>query len=71
LIGFCPPINSKADKVDEYVLTRMRELHVPGLSLAIDRDGQVAKARGYGFANLELQAKATPDTVYEIGSTTK
>lgn len=49
----------------------MRELHVPGLSLAIDRDGQVAKARGYGFANLELQAKATPDTVYEIGSTTK
>jgi D-alanyl-D-alanine carboxypeptidase len=71
LIGFCAPISSKADNVDDYVSARMQQLHIPGLSLAIVRDGRVTKAQGYGFANLELRAHATKETVYEIGSNTK
>ena len=71
LIGFCAPISIKADSVDDYVSARMRQLHIPGLSLAIVRDGRVTKAQGYGLANLELRAHATKDTVYEIGSNTK
>lgn len=71
LIGCCAPISAKADKVDDYVSTQMRQLHIPGLSLAIVRDGRVTKAQGYGFANLELKASAEKDTVYEIGSNTK
>ena len=35
------------------------------------RDGQLIKSRGYGLANLELNVRATEDTVYEIGSNTK
>ena len=46
-------------------------MHIPGASLAIVRDGRIIKAQGYGFANLELKASATKDTVYEIGSNTK
>src|SRR6266576_1355133 len=71
LVGFCAPISTKADKIDDYVSARMRQLHIPGLSLAIVRDGRIAKAQGYGFANLELKAHATTETVYEIGSNTK
>jgi CubicO group peptidase (beta-lactamase class C family) len=71
LIGFCAPISTKADSVDEYVSARIRQLHIPGLSLAIVRDGRITKAQGYGFANLELKAHATKETVYEIGSNTK
>jgi CubicO group peptidase (beta-lactamase class C family) len=71
LIGFYAPISAKADNVDDYVSARMRQLHIPGLSLAIVRDGRVTKAQGYGFANLELRAHATKETVYEIGSNTK
>lgn len=71
LIGFCAPISSKADNVDDYVSARMQQLHIPGLSLAIVRDSRVTKAHGYGFSNLELGAHATKETVYEIGLNTK
>jgi CubicO group peptidase (beta-lactamase class C family) len=71
LIGFGLPISAEADKIDDYVSAQMRQLHIPGLSLAIVREGRIAKAQGYGFANVELKAPATTETVYEIGSNTK
>jgi CubicO group peptidase (beta-lactamase class C family) len=71
LIGFGPPISAEADKIDDYVSAQMRKLHIPGLSLAIVREGRIVKAQGYGFANLELKAHATTETAYEIGSNTK
>jgi D-alanyl-D-alanine carboxypeptidase len=60
-----------ADQVDDYIESHMRARHVPGVSLAIIRDGKIVKSRGYGVANLELAAPATTTTVYEIGSNTK
>lgn len=60
-----------ADAVDDYLQGQMRKLHIPGLSIAIVRDGRVIKARGYGFADLELSAPATKASVYEIGSMSK
>lgn len=71
LVGSCTPISAEADKIDDYVSAQMRQLHIPGLSLAIVRDGRITKAQGYGFANLELKSRATEETVYEIGSNTK
>lgn len=71
LLGCCAPPFSEADNIDDYISARMQHLHIPGLSLAIVRDGRIAKSAGYGFANLELKAQATKETVYEIGSTTK
>jgi CubicO group peptidase (beta-lactamase class C family) len=71
LIAFGVPISGKADEIDDYIATQLRRLHIPGVSLAIIRDGRMLKAQGYGFANLELKAPATKETVYEIGSNTK
>jgi CubicO group peptidase (beta-lactamase class C family) len=68
---FGVPVPGKADKIDDYITAQMERLHIPGASLAIVRDGHIAKAQGYGFANLELKAPATKDTVYEIGLTSK
>ena len=62
---------ARADKVDDYVEKQRQQLHLPGVSLAVVRDGQLIKSRGYGLANLELNVRATEDTVYEIGSNTK
>ncbi len=59
------------DGVDSYVETQMRNLHIPGISLAVVRNAHVIKAKGYGFANIEAHSAATPRTVYEIGSMTK
>jgi CubicO group peptidase (beta-lactamase class C family) len=57
--------------VDEYVRAAMHDLHVPGLSLAVVRDGKVVKARSYGLASLELNRPVSRETVFEIGSLTK
>jgi len=67
----CPFTLARADEVDVYVGRQLRQLHIPGMSLAIVHDGQVIKAKGYGLANVEWNAPATSDTVYEIGSMTK
>lgn len=63
--------NAYADKVDDYIKTQMQKQHIPGLSLAVVKDGKVIKAQGYGLANVELGVPAKPETVYKIGSVSK
>ena len=43
----------------------------PGCAVGVYRDGQIAYARGYGMANLELHVGNTPQTVFDIGSVSK
>ncbi len=62
---------ARADGLDRFIAEQIKERKIPGLSIAVIRDGKVIKATGYGFANLETQAPATKDTVYEIGSISK
>jgi CubicO group peptidase (beta-lactamase class C family) len=58
-------------EIDRYLQGRMQQLHIPGLSVAVARDGAVIKKQGYGVANLELRTPASSETVYELGSVTK
>jgi CubicO group peptidase (beta-lactamase class C family) len=62
---------ARGDAVDDYVRKRMERERIPGLSLAVLRDGKVIKAAGYGYASLELRVPARPETVYELASSTK
>ena len=66
-----PPMAARADKVDEFLRAQMAARHVPGLSVAVVRDGKVVLARGCGLANVELSVPATRDTVYQLASVTK
>lgn len=43
----------------------------PGCAMAIVRDGQIVYSRGYGMASLEHANPITPQTVFDIGSTSK
>lgn len=61
----------KRDKTDEYIETQMRRQKIPGLSIAILKDGKLIKARGYGLANIETNTPATENTVYKIASVSK
>ena len=61
----------KADEIDRYIEMQMRNLHIPGVSLAVVRGGRIVKAKGYGLANIEARSPAAHDSVYEIGSLTK
>ena len=60
-----------ADDVDNCIETHLQRNNVPGISLAVLRDGNVIKAKGYGLANLELNVPATTETVYQLASVTK
>jgi len=64
-------ISAQADQLDDYIKAEMDKQHIPGLSLAIVRDGKVVRAQGYGLANVELNVPATAETVYRIGSVSK
>ena len=53
-------------------LEGMRQvLKIPGMSAAIVMDQELVWARGFGYANLENQVEATPDTPYRLASVTK
>lgn len=62
---------TRADSIDDFVNQQIKKRQIPGLSLAVLRDGKIVKAAGFGLANVELQVPATKDTVYEIGSISK
>ena len=61
----------QADSVDTYVERQLKAQNVPGLSLAVVRGGKVEKAKGYGLADVELNALATENTVYQWASVSK
>jgi CubicO group peptidase (beta-lactamase class C family) len=60
--------SSAPDKVDAFVLGELHRQKIPGLSIAVMRDGKIIKSKGYGLANIELHVPATPQTIYESGS---
>jgi CubicO group peptidase (beta-lactamase class C family) len=66
-----PAQDDLSARVDEYVRAEMQKQKIPGISLAILRDGQVVLARGYGFANVEHQVPVKPETVFQSGSVGK
>ena len=43
----------------------------PGCALAVYRDGKIILTKGYGLANIEEHVSITPQSVFDIGSTSK
>lgn len=62
---------TRADTVDDYLRTEMAVRHLPGLSVAVLRDGKMVKSAGYGLADIAAKTPATPATAYGLGSCTK
>jgi CubicO group peptidase (beta-lactamase class C family) len=60
-----------ATAIDGIVEEAMRDGPISGVSVGVARGARVVYARGYGYADLENQLPATPETVYRVGSITK
>src|SRR5204862_5849098 len=60
--------DATSTKVDDYVKAEMQRQNIPGLSLAVIKDGQIILAKGYGFANVEHQVPVKPETIFQSGS---
>lgn len=65
------PSLASADATDDYVKAQMRWLKIPGLSLAVCKNGRIIKAAGYGLADVDRKIPATAKTVYKIASVSK
>jgi D-alanyl-D-alanine carboxypeptidase len=61
----------RMEAVDRFIEEQMRKQQIPGLALAVVKDGQLLLTRGYGLADVELNVPATPQTVWQIQSITK
>lgn len=57
--------------LDAYVRQVMHDWHVPGLAIAVVKDGKVVLARGYGVRELGKPGAVDADTLFDIASNTK
>jgi CubicO group peptidase (beta-lactamase class C family) len=67
-----PPVIVKGRPVETTSLAaRMRELKVPGVSVAVFRDGRLEWARGWGLADVAAGRKVERDTRFQAASISK
>jgi CubicO group peptidase (beta-lactamase class C family) len=50
---------------------RMKQLHVPGVSVAVINDYKIEWAKGYGLADSLSKTPVTPETLFQAGSVSK
>ena len=60
-----------AAELDAYAARGVEEWEVPGMALAVIKDGQVVLARGYGVREMGRPEAVDEHTLFAIGSTTK
>ena len=64
-------LSVRASELDDTIVALMAKRKIPGLSLAIIKDGVIVKAQGYGVTRLEGGAPVTADTLFQAGSVSK
>lgn len=57
--------------VDDFLKAELVRQRIPGMSVAIVRNGKVILAKGYGIANVRRSVPVTQDTIIQIASITK
>lgn len=65
------PTGRRNKRVDTFITHKMQTLNIPGLAVAVVKNGKAIKLSTYGMANLEWNAKVTPHTNFQIASSTK
>jgi len=73
-VAFAAPCAGAEDRfggLDSYIREAMEKWRVPGLAIAVIKDGELVLARGYGDRQIGRDAPVTADTVFSIASCTK
>ena len=80
-VGFAQTSAAKAEvssdlqkrlaRIEQKVEARRKELGIPGMSLAIVKDGKVVFSKGFGYKSFEKEIPVTADTQFAIGSASK
>jgi CubicO group peptidase (beta-lactamase class C family) len=67
--AYSQPLTSKA--IDDLVERSMKAFDVPGIAVAIIKDGKVIHSKGYGVRSLNTMAKVDENTLFGIASNSK
>ena len=68
--GLLPAVLIKGDPAWS-LEERMKQLKVPGLSIAVVKDFKIEWARGYGIKDVETKEPVTTETLFQAGSISK
>ncbi len=64
-------IEKRLSAIEAKLEKRRQELGIPGLSVAIVKDGKTIMAKGFGYKDFEKKLPVTTETQFAIGSATK
>jgi CubicO group peptidase (beta-lactamase class C family) len=71
VLSLTASVFAQSDKTDDFIKAEMKRQRIPGLSLAIVKEGKIIKAAGYGVANIPQRTSVKPETVFKIASVSK
>lgn len=60
-----------SDQVDAAAMDTLRRYRLPGLGVAVSKNGRIVLEKGYGFSNFTTQARMNSDMRCRIGSVSK
>src|SRR5690606_28786738 len=64
-------IEAALPAIEAYIDKSMRDWQTPGLAIGIVAGDELVYAKGFGIRELGGEAPVTPETVFQIGSTSK
>ena len=59
------------DSLDSYITQGLKDWNIPGLSIAIVKDGKTVVMKGYGVRDLETKERVDENTLFMIASNSK
>lgn len=62
---------NKVPEIDRFIESYQKRYHIPGVSLALIKDGKLAYAQTYGVRNTATQIPVDENTLFEAASMTK
>ena len=62
---------SQTEDMDAFLKSKMQQRNIPGMQIAIVKDGEIVKLGNYGFANLQDSVPVTENTIFILNSITK
>ncbi len=65
------PVETIVADLVSFVPEYMREQSIPGVAIALIRDGKVVWTEGFGVANMLTRQPITPETLFEVASNSK
>jgi CubicO group peptidase (beta-lactamase class C family) len=65
------PVSDIVSELEEFIPTYMEQEGIPGVAIALIRDGEVVWADGFGVTNTITGEPVTADTVFEVASISK